>query len=66
MLDGEFGEVPAPVFLDGIACTGSEGNISDCASSRIGFITDACACVGCAEDLGVKCPGINERSSPRH
>ena len=54
--NGEFGEVQAPVFIDGVACTGNEMNISNCARSRIGFITDACA-QDIAEDFGVRCPG---------
>ena len=59
VLNGEFGEVSAPVFVDGVACDGTELSIESCiTSARVGFITDSCACDGCAEDLGVRCPGI--------
>lgn len=57
--DGEFGDISAPVFVDEVDCTGAEENIVDCDfGTRIGFINDFCACDDCAEDLGLRCPGL--------
>lgn len=58
-LKGEFGEVSAPVFLDKVACDRMEQTLLECPrSTQLGLIEDSCACAGCAEDLGVRCPGI--------
>ena len=60
VIDGTFGEISAPVFLDGVGCDGTEQTLVECPSSpRLGFIDGRCACnkEDCVEDLGVKCPG---------
>ena len=60
ILDGEFGEVSVPIFLNEVACSGDETTLLSCdRSSRLGFIQENCACDGCAEDLGVRCPGLH-------
>ena len=60
VVDGTFGEISAPVFLDGVGCEGTEEKLVDCDSyPRLGFINGRCACneENCVEDLGVRCPG---------
>ena len=47
-------------FLNEVACSGDETTLLSCdRSSRLGFIQEKCACDGCAEDLGVRCPGLH-------
>ena len=59
ILDGEFGEVSSPTFLDELGCKSDETRLIDCTNSRLGFVRDNCACDTCdgVEDLGVRCPG---------
>ena len=66
VLNGTFGTTSAPVFLDSVACKGSEKTLLDCRTgSRLGFITEDCTCTtfsDCVEDLGVVCPGLLNNS----
>ena len=58
LVNGEFGEVSAPVFLDRVGCDQTEETLLQCdRSSRLGLVSGMCACDGCSEDLGVRCPG---------
>ena len=50
-----FGAPPNPIFIDNLACVGSESSILDCPSSALGF--HQC---GHSQDAGVQCFGIWE------
>ena len=58
--NGQFGEVSVPVFVDGVECSDHQAlSIEQCITNAyVGFIRDQCACEGCSEDLGVRCPGL--------
>ncbi len=53
----EFGQSPSPIFLDNLACTGSESNLSSCHRSVIGL--HQC---DHSQDVGLQCFGM----SPYH
>ena len=55
--DSEFGEAVLPTFLDNVNCMGTESRLMDC-NEEIGLISGDCACDGCVQELGVKCPGM--------
>ena len=59
LTDAEFGEMSGPIFLDQVDCSNQEGRLLDCETSvELGLIQDTCACIGCAETLAIRCPGI--------
>ena len=48
-----FGQGSGPIFLDNVACSGTESTLLSCNSNRIGY--ENC---GHHEDAGVKCSGM--------
>ncbi len=48
-----FGSPPNPIFVDNLACTGSESSILDCPSGDLGF--HRC---DHSQDAGVQCFGM--------
>ena len=47
-----FGAGVGPIYLDGVGCSGSESNLTDCPSSSFVSCTN-----GHSEDAGVRCQG---------